>query len=78
MFQVAEFNFKGSVASAVFSEDGRLFAVAQGQGFMVYECPSFWRTFEPFLLIKKYKNRHASGILTTTFSPDSRFLVTAG
>lgn len=45
MFQVAEFNFKGTVSSAHFSEDGKLFCVTQAHGFLVYECPSFWRTF---------------------------------
>lgn len=45
MFQVAEFNFKGAVSSASFSEDGKLFVITQAHGFFVYECPSFWRTF---------------------------------
>ena len=45
MFQVSEFNFKGNVSSASFSEDGKLFAVTQTHGFYVYQCPSFWRTF---------------------------------
>lgn len=45
MFQVAEFNFKGTVSSASFSDDGKIFCITQAHGFMVYECPSFWRTF---------------------------------
>jgi len=45
MFQVAEFNFKGTVSSATFSDDGKIFCITQAHGFMVYECPSFWRTF---------------------------------
>lgn len=45
MFTVAEFNFKGAVSSASFSDDGKLFSITQNHGFAVYECPSFWRTF---------------------------------
>lgn len=45
MFTVAEFNFKGPVSSASFSEDGKLFVITQNHGFCVYQCPSFWRTF---------------------------------
>ena len=45
---------------------------------MVYECPSIWRTFEPFILLKKYKNRHSDDIVSAKFSPDSRFLLTCG
>lgn len=78
MFQVAQFNFKGSVSSASFSEDGNLFCVTQAHGFLVYECPSFWRTFEPFILLKKYKNRHSADIISSRISPDSRFLITCG
>ena len=37
-----------------------------------------YRTFEPFVLVKKYKNRHSSNITTIRFSPDNRFLLTAG
>lgn len=45
MFLVAEYNWKGVVSTAQFSQDGRLFAVTQNHGFQVYQCPSFWRTF---------------------------------
>lgn len=44
-FVVAEFNFKGPVNCAEFSSDGKLFAIAQNNGFFVYETPSYWRTF---------------------------------
>jgi len=30
------------------------------------------------VLIKKYKNRHSANICSIRFSPDSRFLLTAG
>lgn len=59
MFTIAEYNFKAPVSTALFSDDGKLFCVTQSHGFLVYECPSFWRTFEPFILLKKYKNRHS-------------------
>ena len=36
MFTIAEYNFKGSVTTAAFSDDGKLFAVVQAHGFMVY------------------------------------------
>ncbi len=77
-FIIAEFNFKNVVRIATFSKDGKLFAIAQDHGFSVYECPPLYRTFEPFVLIKKYKNRHSSDICSMNFSPDSRFIVTAG
>ena len=44
-FVVGEFNFKGSANCAEYSEDGKLFAIAQNHGFYVYEAPPFWRTF---------------------------------
>ena len=77
-FIVAEFNFKGNVNCAEFSNDGRLFAIAQNNGFCVYEAPSHWRTFEPFVLIKKYKNRHSSEIRSIKFAADNRFIITCG
>lgn len=77
-FIIAEFNFKGIVISSQFSADGELFGIAQEHGFIVYRSPSLYRTFEPFVLIKKYKNRHSSNMTTIRFSPDNRFLLTAG
>lgn len=77
-FTVAEFNFKAVVITAQFSADGELFAIAQDHGFIVYRSPSLYRTFEPFVLVKKYKNRHSSNITAIRFSPDNRFLLTAG
>ena len=55
-----------------------MFALAQNHGFLVYEAPPYWRTFEPFVLLKKYKNRHSSNITSLKFSPDSRFIATCG
>ncbi len=77
-FVVGEFNFKGPVKCATFSCDGRLLAVGQNQGFSVYECNGVYRTFEPLVLLKKYKSRHSARILTLEFSRDSRFLVSSG
>jgi len=77
-FIIGEFNFKGPVRTAVFSSDGVLLGIGQEQGFTVYECRSVYRCFEPLLLLKKYKTRHSSNILTLHFSQDSRFLVTGG
>jgi hypothetical protein len=44
-FVIAEYNFKGVVGSAEFGEDGGLFVITQMHGFMVYKCPSVWKTF---------------------------------
>ncbi len=77
-FMVAEFNFKAQVASMAFSHDDQLFAVAMQTGFVVYEAPSYYRTFEPFLVLKKYRCRHSGAVTHLEFSPDSRFLLTSG
>ena len=77
-FIIAEFNFKGVVIAAQFSADGELLAIAQDHVFIVYRSPCLFRTFEPFVLVKKYKNRHSSNITSIRFSPDNRFLLTAG
>jgi periodic tryptophan protein 2 len=63
-FVVGEFNFKGPVKCAAFSLDGKLLAIGQNQGFFVYECNGVYRTFEPLVLLKKYKSRHSARILT--------------
>lgn len=63
-FVVGEFNFKGPVKCAAFSPNGKLLAVGQNQGFSVYECNGVYRTFEPLVLLKKYKSRHSAKILT--------------
>lgn len=52
--------------------------MAQQHGFFVYESPPLYRTFEPFVLLKKYKNKHAGDITALAISPDSRFLVSCG
>lgn len=44
----------------------------------MYEAPPLRRSFEPLLLIKKYKSRHTAKITSLRFSPDSRFLITGG
>lgn len=44
-FLVAQYNFKGPVGAAEFSQDGKVFVVTQAHGFFVYKCPPFWRTF---------------------------------
>ena len=36
MFTIAEHNFKSSVSTASFSDDGKLFCVTQAHGFSVY------------------------------------------
>ena len=77
-FVIGEFNFKGSVRCATFSDDGRLLCIGQGQGFTVYECGSLYRCFEPLVLLKKYKTRHSANICSISFSKDSRFLLTSG
>lgn len=61
-FVIGEFNFKGPVRCAVFSPNGKLLAIGQDNGFSVYECNGVYRTFEPLILIKRYKSRHSGKI----------------
>lgn len=77
-FVVGEFNFKKPVKQAIFSEEGRMLGVGLENGFAVYECSGVYRSFEPLVLIKKYKSRHAGNIRGLQFSRDSRFLLTYG
>ena len=77
-FVIGEFSFKGPVRMAVFSPDGKMLGVGQEKGFSVYECSCLYRSFEPLVLIKKYKTRHSGNIRYIDFSPDSRFLITSG
>ena len=67
-FVVGEFNFKVPVRSAAFSQDGALLAIAKESGFWVYECHSLYRSFEPLVLVKKYKSRHSGHITGVAFS----------
>jgi periodic tryptophan protein 2 len=77
-FVIAHFNFKAPVKALCFSPDGKLLAVGIDRGFRIYESPPFLRTFEPLLLLKKYKNRHTGTLTSMSFTPDSRFLITSG
>lgn len=77
-FIIAHFNFKGPVQGICFSPDGKLLAVGIDRGFRVYEAPPFLRSFEPLLLLKKYKNRHTGKLTSISWTPDSRFVITSG
>lgn len=75
---IAHFNFKGKVEAICFSPCGKLLATGIDNGFRIYESPPTRRTFEPLLLVKKYKSRHTSKLTCMQFSPDSRFLISGG
>ncbi|KRX01618.1 WD40-repeat-containing domain [Pseudocohnilembus persalinus] len=75
---ISHFNFKGKVKDGKFSPDGKFLAICQGVSFRIYEAPSIYRQFESLILYKKFGNSHSNDIVTLQWSPDSRFLITAG
>lgn len=70
------FNFKGVVRDLRFSSDGNYFAVAVDRFLQIWKTPDYTedRQFAPFVRYKNYAG-HFSDVLSVTWSPDSRFLI---
>ncbi|KAJ1774587.1 U3 snoRNP protein [Coemansia sp. RSA 2523] len=71
------FNLKDKVRDIVFSPDGRYFAAALGRNVQVWHSPGYVREFAPFVLHRTYA-AHYDDVTSVSWSPDSRFFVTAG
>jgi periodic tryptophan protein 2 len=67
------FSFKGPVAVAKFSPDGKYIAVGVGRLVQVWKTPSFEKQMAPMALHRTYGQCHAD-VLDLDWSPDSRFI----
>nr|ADF43197.1 UTP1m [Chlamydomonas reinhardtii] len=70
------FSFKGPVACARFSPDGRYIAVAVGRLVQVWCCPTPDKQMNPMQLHRTYGQCH-SDVLDIAWSPDGAFLAAA-
>lgn len=70
------FSFKGAVAAACFSPDGKFLAVAVGRLVQVWVCPSLDKQMSPMQLHRTYGQCHAD-VLDLAWSPDSQFVSAA-
>ena len=68
---------RDEVTELRFSSNDKFIAVAQNRKIIVYESPSRQARIEPFTLIKKINTSHLAPITYISWSPDSRFVVTA-
>ncbi|GFR41863.1 hypothetical protein Agub_g2644, partial [Astrephomene gubernaculifera] len=70
------FSFKGPVACARFSPDGRYVAVAVGHLVQVWLCPSAEKQMNPMQLHRTYGHCHTD-VLDVAWSPDGNFIAAA-
>ena len=70
------FNFKDKCYQVKFSPDGKLFALATGRFLQIWKTPEVNqdRQFAPFVRYRIHAG-HFQDILSLTWSPDSRFIV---
>ncbi|KAF7720662.1 hypothetical protein EC973_006667 [Apophysomyces ossiformis] len=69
------FHFKHKVKAIEFSPDGKHIAVTHGKQLQIWKAPGFNREFSPFVL-RRTLTGHYDDLLSITWSPDSRFILT--
>ncbi|KAL2919776.1 U3 snoRNP protein [Polyrhizophydium stewartii] len=69
-------NFKAPVRDLAFSPDGRFLAVTHGKQIHIWNAPGFTLEFAPFVL-HRVLTGHYDDVSSVSWSPDSRFLLSA-
>ncbi|RCI03258.1 hypothetical protein CU098_004251, partial [Rhizopus stolonifer] len=69
-------NFKGKIASAKFSPDGKYFAVSIEKNVEIWKAPGHTREYAPFVRVKTSVGHHDT-VTNINWSPDSRFIITS-